>query len=103
METNREGLCLIKKPSNPPKILAMDLFCGAGGSSWGAHQAGVEIVAAFDLWHVAGLNHSINFPNTKFYHGRIEDVNISQVAKDHGQINLIIASRSEERRVGKEC
>jgi site-specific DNA-cytosine methylase len=36
------------------KIRALDLFCGAGGSSWGARQAGIEIVAAFDLWPLAG-------------------------------------------------
>jgi len=31
------------------KIRAIDLFCGAGGSSWGAKCAGVEIVAGVEL------------------------------------------------------
>lgn len=80
------------KPLNSYKIKAIDLFCGAGGSSWGAQKAGVEIIAAFDLWHLAGMNHSLNFPTTKFYHSRIEEIDIHQVSKDLGHIDLIMAS-----------
>lgn len=76
----------------PRVIRAIDLFCGAGGSSWGAQKAGVEIVAAFDLWELAGKNHHTNFPNTRFYPTRLEDVNISEMKKDLGQIDLILAS-----------
>ena len=35
------------------RIRAIDLFCGAGGSSYGARLAGVELVAAFDIWQPA--------------------------------------------------
>ncbi len=35
-------------------LRAIDLFCGIGGNSWGAQQAGVEIVAGFDKWDLAG-------------------------------------------------
>jgi DNA (cytosine-5)-methyltransferase 1 len=45
------------------KIRALDLFCGAGGSSWGAKSAGVDIIAAFDLWPLAGKAHKTNFPD----------------------------------------
>jgi DNA (cytosine-5)-methyltransferase 1 len=83
---------LKKAPSNPSTVRAIDLFCGAGGSSWGAQQAGVEIVAAFDSWELAGKNHHANFPNARFYHTRLEDLNISEVKKDIGQIDLILAS-----------
>lgn len=42
---------------------ASDLFCGAGGSSHGAEQAGVEIVVAANHWPRAcetyGLNHGV--------------------------------------------
>lgn len=74
------------------KIRAIDLFCGAGGSSRGAQQAGAEIVAAFDLWELAGKNHSVNFPNSKFYHGRLEDLDVDTVVKELGHIDLILAS-----------
>lgn len=74
------------------RIRIIDLFCGAGGSSWGAQQAGVEIVAGFDLWELAGKNHHANFPNARFYHGCLEDTDLSRVAKEIGKINLILAS-----------
>jgi DNA (cytosine-5)-methyltransferase 1 len=35
------------------KLRGIDLFCGGGGSSWGARKAGVEIVCAVDAWPVA--------------------------------------------------
>lgn len=79
------------KPTNTG-IRALDLFCGAGGSSWGARQADVDIVAGFDLWELAGKNHQANFPSARFYAGRVEDVNLAQVAKDIGKIDLIVAS-----------
>ena len=34
-------------------IQAIDLFCGAGGSSYGATRAGVNVVAGFDMWDLA--------------------------------------------------
>lgn len=83
----------MNKISLKPRVIrAIDLFCGAGGSSWGAQKAGVEIVAAFDLWELAGKNHHANFPNTRFYPTRLEDVNISEMKKDLGHIDLILAS-----------
>ncbi len=75
-----------------PSIRAIDLFCGAGGSSWGARQAGVEIVAAFDLWEQAGRNHRVNFPQTTFHLGRLEDVDVRRLSKEVGRIDLILAS-----------
>lgn len=81
-----------KSRSKISPIRAIDLFCGAGGSSWGAKQAGAEIVACFDLWDLAGKSHHNNFPDTKFYHGRLEDLDIDLVATELGKIDLILAS-----------
>lgn len=81
-----------KSHSKKSSIRALDLFCGAGGSSWGAKQAGAEIVACFDLWDLAGKSHHNNFPDTKFYHGRLEDLDIDHVANELGEIDLILAS-----------
>jgi len=81
------------KPQAPSKtIRAIDLFCGAGGSSWGAQAAGAEIVAAFDLWPLAGENHASNFPGAKFYPGHLERQNVKHVARELGHIDLILAS-----------
>lgn len=73
-------------------IRAIDLFAGGGGSSWGAHQAGIDVVAAFDLWELAGQSHRTNFPKASFYHGRLEEVDVGRVAKEIGKIDLILAS-----------
>lgn len=41
----------------------VDLFCGGGGFSEGFHQAGFEIVRAFDIWEPALITHNKNHPN----------------------------------------
>jgi DNA (cytosine-5)-methyltransferase 1 len=86
----REGK--MKRLCAKNKIRAIDLFCGAGGSSWGAKQAGAEIVASVDLWDLAGKSHHNNFPDTKFYHGRLEDLDVDHLATELGRIDLILAS-----------
>jgi DNA (cytosine-5)-methyltransferase 1 len=78
--------------NNANAIRAIDLFCGAGGSSWGAVQAGAEIVAAFDLWELAGRNHQVNFPVAKYYKGQLEDVKLTKLAKEVGRVDIILAS-----------
>lgn len=74
------------------KIRALDLFCGAGGSSWGAREAGVEIVAAFDLWPLAGKAHDTNFPEAEFIPGRLEEHDVDALVKRLSPIDLILAS-----------
>jgi len=73
-------------------IRAIDLFCGAGGSSWGAQCAGVEIAAGFDMWSVAEAVFKANFPEAKFYGGRLEEHDPDSIAKELGKIDLIMAS-----------
>jgi DNA (cytosine-5)-methyltransferase 1 len=73
-------------------IRALDLFCGAGGSSWGAREAGIEIVAAFDLWPLAGETHLVNFPDVQFINGRLEEIELARLKKKLGPIDLIFAS-----------
>ncbi|BDM83568.1 DNA cytosine methyltransferase [Acaryochloris marina] len=45
-------------------ITVTDQFCGCGGSSSGAAQAGCEIVMAINHWDKAVETHNTNFPNT---------------------------------------
>jgi DNA (cytosine-5)-methyltransferase 1 len=82
----------IKPHSATGAIRAIDMFCGAGGSSWGARLAGVEIIAAFDMWERAGEVYRANFPNAKFYQGRIENHSVESMVSQLGNIDLIIAS-----------
>lgn len=96
------------KQGSPGAIRAIDLFCGAGGSSWGARSAGVEMVAAFDRWDLAGEVYSTNFPSAKFYSGRLEDVDATALAAELGKIDLILASpectnHSPAKGGGKRC
>ncbi len=73
-------------------IRAIDLFCGAGGSSWGAKCTGVEIVAGFDMWETAGAVYKDNFPGAKFYGGKLEDIEPEALVDELGKIDLILAS-----------
>ena len=75
---------MAKEKDRAKRVKAIDLFCGAGGSSCGAQAAGVEIVAAFDMWPVAESVYRDNFPDVKFYAGRIEDHDVDQIVKDVG-------------------
>ena len=74
------------------RVRAIDLFCGAGGSSWGAQCAGVEIVAGFDMWETAGKVFKDNFPNARFYGGKLEDIQPEDLVSELGKIDLILAS-----------
>lgn len=46
-------------------ITATDQFCGAGGSSQGAINAGVEVRLALNHWELAIETHNTNFPKTQ--------------------------------------
>ena len=78
--------------SSKPTLRTLVLFSGAGGSSWGAREAGAEIVAAFDLWSLAGETHDVNFPEAEFVPGRLEDLDVDEMKEKFGQIDMILAS-----------
>ncbi|MEJ5200850.1 MAG: DNA (cytosine-5-)-methyltransferase [Anaerolineales bacterium] len=76
-------------------IRAIDLFCGIGGNSWGARQAGVEIVAGFDKWDLAGKVFQDNFPEARFYNvdlAALRHADIEHFREELGPIDLILAS-----------
>ena len=76
-------------------IRAIDLFCGGGGSSWGAKAAGVEMVGAVDAWKVATDTYLDNFPNVgkNVVNARLNDQSGPEIfAKPLSKIDLIIAS-----------
>src|SRR5258708_4720994 len=78
--------------SEPARIRAVDVFAGVGGSSLGARNAGVEVVAAIDNWALARKTYLDNFQNVTFYRRRCETVSPGKIQKEFGRIQLLIAS-----------
>lgn len=73
-------------------IRALDLFSGAGGSSYGARLAGVSVVAAIDSWPLVEHVYKDNFPDAVFYRSKCENISPTRVMQEIGKIDLIIAS-----------
>ncbi|MCL4870117.1 MAG: DNA cytosine methyltransferase [Anaerolineae bacterium] len=93
---------IINKP-----IVAIDLFCGAGGSSYGARLAGVQLVAAFDMWQPAVATYNANFGNIAQCED-IREVDPESLKAEIGQIDLIMASpectnHSRAKGKGERC
>lgn len=56
----------------------IDFFCGAGGSSQGAHAVpGVEVKLAANHWKRAIESHALNFPDTDHFQGDIRDMDVA--------------------------
>lgn len=68
------------------------MFCGTGGSSAGAKAAGCEIVAAIDMCPIATQTYRANFPHTRVIRGRLEDISLSALREQVGDIDLLVAS-----------
>ena len=80
---------------NNAKFHAIDLFCGAGGSSFGATQAGVEVVAGFDMWDLAIKTYKTNFPDAAVYQKDLRELTPSDlkvIKSSLGDVDLILAS-----------
>jgi DNA (cytosine-5)-methyltransferase 1 len=73
-------------------IRTIDIFCGIGGSSWGAMSAGAHIVAGFDKWKLAGSVYKDNFPDATIYTDDLKNINPENLRQEVGKIDLIIAS-----------
>lgn len=73
-------------------VRAIDLFCGIGGNSLGAQQAGVEIVAGFDKWDLATRVYQDNFQGAIVKNKPLQLINVEQIQKKLGHIDLILAS-----------
>lgn len=70
----------------------MDLFCGAGGSSYGAMKAGAQIVAGFDNWNPAIVAYKKNFPKAKVFEDDLRTLVPEKIKKEIGDIDLMLAS-----------
>lgn len=74
------------------QIRAFDMFCGAGGASLGAREAGASIVGGVDIWKPAVASFKLNFPAAKVFDSDLRMLNPEDVAKALGNIDLLISS-----------
>lgn len=73
-------------------VKACDLFAGLGGSSLGATQAGVRVVAAVDTSEFARATYLDNLKGVTYYRHRCESLNPAALVQDVGPIQLLLAS-----------
>lgn len=76
----------------PMSIRTLDLFCGGGGSSWGASAFGAEIVCGVDSWDIAARTFGDNFPDAKVVQARLTEASGRHTLGHIGPIDLILAS-----------
>ena len=62
----------------------VDLFCGTGGFSHGAHRAGLNVVRAFDIDPVLTSSFDYNFPQTPLTLADMIDLSGAAVLRDAG-------------------
>lgn len=63
-------------------LKAVDLFCGAGGTSQGAEQSGAaKVICAVNHWQRAVDTHSANFPHAQHINSRLDQVNPGECGK----------------------
>jgi DNA (cytosine-5)-methyltransferase 1 len=74
------------------KTRVLDLFCGGGGSGWGAQAAGTEIVSSVDAWDIAAATYQSNFPDAYVVNTRLDEKSSVKLLGDIGPIDMILAS-----------
>lgn len=70
----------------------LDIFCGGGGSSYGARLAGAEIVCGIDLDEIATATYQHNFPAAYVETRKLENVKPKLLRDRIGDIDLLLAS-----------
>jgi DNA (cytosine-5)-methyltransferase 1 len=73
-------------------VRTFDMFCGAGGSSYGAAIAGADIVGGIDAWPLAVAVYSDNFPDAVVIEERVEELQPGELIDKIGPIELLLAS-----------
>lgn len=74
------------------RLRTLDLFCGGGGSSWGAAAAGAEIVCGVDAWDLATTTFAANFRAARAVNATLTEDCGPEVVGKIGRIDLILAS-----------
>ena len=73
-------------------LRTLDLFCGGGGSSWGAQAAGAEIVCGVDAWNIAVETFRSNFRKAEAIHATLDEDSGPEILGLTHDIDLILAS-----------
>jgi DNA (cytosine-5)-methyltransferase 1 len=73
-------------------LKGLDLFCGAGGSSAGARQAGIDIVCGIDMSPLATATFNANFPSAHVITSRLENIKPATLRAKIGDIDVLLAS-----------
>lgn len=68
----------------PSTLVAADLFCGAGGLSFGFQQAGFRIAFANDINEEYANTYRLNHSGTAFFRDSIEDLKTTEVFRMTG-------------------
>lgn len=76
----------------PMVIKVLDLFCGGGGSSWGARAAGARIVCGVDADATARDAYAENFPEARAIRLKMTRNTGPDALGDLGRIDLLLAS-----------
>ncbi len=77
---------IVEDRAGKKKIVVVDLFCGGGGFSTGAVQAGAVIALAVDLWEHAATVHHANHPYVPFVQHEVGDLDVDvELIKRHVQ------------------
>lgn len=73
------------------RMRAIDLFCGTGGFSRGAHSAGFDVVAAYDIDPNLTHSYPLNFPETQLYLADIANLSGKKIRDQvgHEHVDLI--------------
>lgn len=70
------------------KYNCIDLFCGAGGMSYGFEKAGFNTIFAVEFNNVYAETYKLNFKNTKVHVGDIKDISDDEI-KSIGKNNKV--------------
>src|SRR5260370_37727298 len=70
----------------------LDIFCGGGRSSYGARNAGAEIVCGIDVCEVATATYEENFPEATTITKALENITPRKLHDSIGDVDLLLAS-----------
>src|SRR5260370_41534363 len=70
----------------------LDIFCGGGGSSYGARNAGAELVCGIDVCEVATATYEENFPEATTITKALENITPRKLHDSIGDVDLLLAS-----------
>src|SRR5215469_12630442 len=73
-------------------IRTLDIFCGVGGSSAGARDAGATIACGIDADPLAARSYLANFPEAVVITSKLENIGLSVLKERIGRIDLLLAS-----------